>query len=397
MKTFLTTVAAAALISSAAMAQQDGPVRILALDDLTGMYSGNGGPNTVRAIEMAVADFGGEVLGRPIEVLSADHQNKPDVGSALAQRFIDEQGVSMIALGGSSAVGLAAQGRAGEAKVITISSGGYAPNFSGDQCTPYSIHWAPTTRELARGVAGAVVEQGGDTWYLLTADYVFGHALSKDATQAVEEAGGQVVGETVHPLNTNDMASALLSAQGSGAKVFGMANAGTDLETTIKQAAQMGLSGNLAAMLVFDNNVQALGLEAAQGIRTTTSFYWDHNDASREFGNRIMEMNGGQVPTMGHAGAYASTLHYLQAVESAGTSDPDAVIAAMKSNPITSGIFENASIQENGRVVMDMLLVEVNSPDESTGPADLYEVIATIPGKDLFLPAADSGCPLTAN
>lgn len=392
-----TTLAAAALAAGAPPASaQEEPLRLLVLDDMSGIYSGNGGPNTLRAVEMAVEDFGGEVLGRPIEVLSADHQNKPDIGSALAQEFIDEEGVSAMTLGGSSAVGLAAQGRAGEMGVVTLVSGGYAPNFSGDQCTPYSVHWAPTTRELARGVAGAVVGRGGDSWHLITTDYVFGHALSADATAAVEEAGGEVVGETLHPLNTNDMASALLMAQASGAEVIGLANAGLDLELTIQQAAGFGLSDRLVAMLVFANNVQALGLDMAQNIRMATSFYWGLNDATRAFGERMMEANGGEVPTMGHAGAYAAVTHYLQAVEAAGTDDAAAVTAKMKELPITTGFYENASIQENGRVVYDMLLVEVNTPEESTGPADLYEVVARIPGEELFLSAAESGCPLTA-
>lgn len=394
------TLAAATLLATAATAPafaQEEPVRLLVLDDMTGIYSGNGGPNTLRAVQMAVEDFGGEVLGRPIEIISADHQNKPDVGSALAQQFIDEEGVVAMTLGGSSAVGLAAQARAGESGVVTLATGGYAPNFSGDQCTPYSFHWAPTTRELARGVAGAVVEQGGDSWYLITPDYVFGHALAADATAAIEEAGGEVVGETVHPLNTNDMASALLSAQGSGAKVFGLANAGTDLETTIKQAGNFGLSDRLAAMLVFANNVQALGLEQAQNIRMATSFYWDLNDETRDFGNRIMGQNGGQVPTMGHAGAYSGVTHFLNAVAEAGTTDAEAVTAKMKEMPLSDGFYQNASIRENGRVVYDMLLVEVNTPDESEGPADIYEIVATIPGDELFLTAAESGCPLTVS
>jgi len=265
----------------------------------------------------------------------------------------------------------------------------------GDQCSPYAVQWAPTTRELARGVAGAVVEGGGDSWYLLTADYVFGHGLAKDATEAVEDAGGSVVGETVHPLNTNDLASALLSAQGSGANVIGLANAGTDLETAIKQAGTFGLSDRLVAMLVFANNVQALGLETTQNIRMATSFYYDLNDTTREWGARFLERSGGDVPTMGHAGAYAAVTHYLKAVEAAGTDDDATVTAKMKEMPIDSGFYENASIQKNGRVVYDMLLVEVNTPDESENPADIYEIVARIPGSDLFLSAADSGCELT--
>ncbi|WP_281968723.1 ABC transporter substrate-binding protein [Roseovarius nanhaiticus] len=387
----------AGTFGAGALAQDsDNQVKLLVLDDMTGIYSGNGGPNTRLAVEMAVEDFGGSVLGNPIEVLSADHQGKPDIGSALAQRFIDEEGVDAMTLGGSSAVGLAAQGRAAEAGVVTLVSGGYAPNFVGDQCSPYGVQWAPTTRELARGVAGAVVESGGDSWYLLTADYVFGHGLSKDATEAVEDAGGSVVGETVHPLNTNDLASALLSAQGSGANVIGLANAGTDLETAIKQAGPFGLSDKLVAMLVFANNVQALGLETTQNIRMATSFYYDLNDTTREWGARFLERSGGAVPTMGHAGAYAAVTHYLKAVEAAGTDDDATVTAKMKEMPIDSGFYENASIQENGRVIYDMLLVEVNTPEESEGPADLYEIVARIPGQDLFLSAAESGCALTA-
>lgn len=395
LKTTLLAATALAAGSLAALAQEE-PLKLLVLDDMTGIYSGNGGPNTLRAVEMAVEDFGGTVLGRPIEVLSADHQNKPDVGSALAQRFIDEEGVAAINLGGSSAVGLAVQARAGEAGVVTLGTGGYAPNFSGDQCTPYSFHFAPTTRELARGVAGSVVEQGGESWYMIVPDYVFGHALAADAEAAVAEAGGEVLGETVHPLNTTDMASALLSAQGSGSDVIGLANAGTDLETTIKQAGDFGLSDKLVAMIVFTNNVQALGLDVAQGIRMAVSTYWDLNEETRALGERIMEANGGQVPGMGHMGAYAAVTHYLEGVEAAGTDDPAAVTEAMKAAPITSGFYENASIQENGRVVYDMLLVEVNTPEESEGPADLYEIVARIPGEGLFLTAAESGCPLTA-
>lgn len=396
LKTYLASAAFAAGSLAAPALAQDDQVKLLVLDDMTGTYSGNGGPNTLLAVQMAVEDFGGEVLGQPIEVLSADHQGKPDIGSSLAQRFIDEQQIDVMTLGGSSAVGLAAQGRAAEAGIVTLVNGGYAPNFSGDQCAPFGSQWAPTTRELARGVAGAVVNEGGESWYMLTADYVFGHGLSADAAAAVEEAGGKVLGETVHPLNTTDLASALLSAQGSGADVIGLANAGPDLETAIKQARDYGLSDKLVAMLVFTNNVQSLGLEATQGIRMAASSYWDMNDTTREWGTRFMERNGGDVPTMGHIAAYASVTHYLKAVAAAGTDDAEAVNAKMKELPIDSGFFENAKMLDNGRVVYDMLLVEVNTPDESTGPADLYEIVARIPGEELFLTAEESGCPLTA-
>lgn len=325
---------------------------------MTGIYSGIGGPNTFRAVGMAVADFGGTVLGRPIEVVTANHQNKPDVGSAIAREEIDEKGVAAITLGGAPSVGLVAQTLAGE--------------------------------------AGAVVEQGGDTRYRIAPDHVFGHALATDSTAAVEEADGKVLGETVYPLDTPDMTSALLSAQGFGDKVFGLANTETDLETTIKQAREFGPPDPLAAMLVHVSNVEALGLDTAQNIRTATSFYWGLNDQTRAFGERMTASNGGHVPTMGHAGAYSAITHYLEAVAAAGTTDAATVTTKMKDLPITDGFFENASIHENGRIVYDMLLAEVVAPEQSTGPADLCDIVARVPGKDLFLPAEESGCPLTA-
>ncbi len=391
----LTSVAfATCLATSQAVFAAEDPVKILVLDDMRGIFSGNGGPNTLLAVQMAVEDFDTSTLGTTVEVLSADHQNKADVGSSLAQRFIDEQGVDAITFGGSSAVGLAVQGRAADSKVITMTTGGYAPNFVGDQCSPYGTQWAPTTRELARGVAGTLVDQGLKDWYFITADYVFGRALSTDAADAVVDAGGGMKGETLHPLNTNDMASALLAAQASGADVVGLANAGSDTETAIKQARSFGVGDKLAALLFFSNNAQALTLDVAQGIRVSTSFYWNMNDTTKAWAERFMERNGGQVPTMGHANAYAATTHYLKSVAAAKSQDAAEVTAMMHSLPIDAGILENASIQENGRVVYDMLLAEVKAPSESTGPTDLYKILSRIDGSDFFLSAAESGCPL---
>lgn len=393
-KSTITACVALAATSTLALANED-PIKILVLDDMRGAFSGNGGPNTLLAVTMAVEDFDKSTLNQDVEVLNADHQNKADIGSSLAQRFIDEQGVDAITFGGSSAVGLAVQGRAAEEKVITMITGGYAPNFVGDQCSPYGTQWAPTTRELARGVTGSMVERGLEDWYFITADYVFGRALATDAGEAVIEAGGTVKGDTTHPLNTNDMASALLSAQSSGADAIGLANAGTDTETAIKQARSFGVSDKLAALLFFSNNAQALTLEVAQGIRMSTSFYWTMNDTTREWAERFMARNGGEVPTMGHANAYAATTHYLKSVAAAQSQDADDVIAKMHTLPVDSGILENASIQENGRVIYDMLLAEVKAPADSTGPTDLYNIISRIDGSDFFLTAAESGCVLT--
>lgn len=386
----------AALLSTVlpmAAAAQDKPLRLLVLDDMTNIFAANGGPGTLQAVQLAVEDAGGKVLGRTIEVLHADHQNKPDVGSAQAQRYIEEYGIRAMTLGGSSAVGLAAQARAANAKVFTLASGAYAPGFSEAQCSPYGFQFAPSTQELSRAVTSRIVSEGKKTWHMIVADYVFGHSLTSDATKSITASGGKVIGQTMHPLNSNDMASALLTAQASGADVIGLANAGTDLETTVKQAAQFGLGNKLAAMMVYENNIEALTLAASKGMRMSVSTYWDLNDSTRALAKRLMAKNGGKTPTMGHMGAYGAVRHYLEAVKAAGTDEPDAVAAKMRELPITSGIWENPRIQANGRVTYDMLLVEVKDPSESKGPNDLYKIIAKIPAEGLFRTAKESGCP----
>ncbi|WP_298962124.1 ABC transporter substrate-binding protein [uncultured Methylobacterium sp.] len=386
----------AALLGPGTGAFAQTPLRIGVVEDLSGMYSGNGGPNMVLATQLAVEDFGGKVLGRPIEVTGVDHQNKPDIGSSLARQLVDQRGVSALVLGGASSVGLAVQSYARERKVTTLVTGGYASQFSGAGCSPYGTQWTPSTGELAKAVAGAVVQGGGKSWYFITADYVFGHGLAADASKAVKAAGGSVVGEIRHPLGATDLSSQLIQAQSSGADVIGLANAGPDLVNTIKQAREFGITSKVVAMLVFTNNTVALGLDVAQGIRMAVNFYWDANDPSRAFARKLMARNGNVVPTMGHAVAYVSTLHYLRAVEKAGTDDAAAVDKAMKEMPITDGILSNPRIQKNGRVVMDMYLVEVKSPKDSRSKADLYRIVETIPGDTLFTPAEKSGCPLTA-
>jgi branched-chain amino acid transport system substrate-binding protein len=341
---------------------------------------------------MAAEDFGGKVIGRKIEVLSADHQSKPDIGAALARQFIDQQGVSAIVNGGASSVGLAVQAIAREKKKTTLISGGYASNFSGEFCSPYGTQWAPSTSELSKSIAKGIVEAGGKRWFFIVADYVFGKNLAADAGDTVKALGGEVVGQVLHPLNASDFASQLIAAQASGASVIGLANAGPDLVSTIKQAKEFGISSKLATMLVFENNVTALGLEAAQGLRLAASFYWDLNDETRAWSKRFMARSGGTVPTMGHVLAYLATTHYLKAVAAVGSDDPEKVQTRMRELPIEGNLIQHASIQANGRVVSDMHVFEVRSPRESKGPTDLYKLLATLPGKDLFVLAEKSGC-----
>lgn len=394
---FRSAIAAAAIVVAGVVtsASAQSPFRIGVVEDLSGVYSGNGGPNTVLATKLAVEDFGGKVLGRPIEVVAVDHQTKPDIGSNLARQLVDERGASALVLGGSSAVGLAVQNFAKDRKVTTLVTGNYAAQFSGRACSPYGTQWPPSTGELANAVAEAVVQGGGKKWFLIVVDYAFGHDLAADATKAVKAAGGTVVGEIRHPLGTTDMSSILLQAQASGADVIGLANAGPDLVTSIKQAREFGITSKVVAMLVFVNNTVAMGLDTAQGLRFAVNFYWDLNDTTRAWSKRMMARNGNVVPDMGHVLAYISALHYLRAVDKAGTDEAAAVNKTMKELPITDGLLSNPRIQANGRVVMDLFLAETKSPKDSKGPADLYRIVDKMPGEKLFVPADKSGCPLT--
>ncbi|MFC5420410.1 MAG: branched-chain amino acid ABC transporter substrate-binding protein [Stutzerimonas stutzeri] len=385
-------LAAAMLACTLPASANDKPFRIGVIDDMSGTFSDNGGPGTALSVRMAVEDFGGSVLGRPIEVVVADHQSKPDIGSAQARQFIDERGVSVILPGGSSSVGLAVQAVAREREITTLVSGGYAPNFTGNQCSPYGTQWAPSTAELANAVAKGVVDEGGNKWFFLTADYVFGHNLAADAGKAVKAAGGQVLGEARHPLGTADLSSPLLTAQSSGANVVGLANAGPDLVNSLKQMREFGVKAKPATMLVYENNVVALGLPAAQGLKLSAPFYWDINDATRAWAKRYMARFDNKVPTMGHALAYIATTHYLKAVKALGSDDAKGIARKMRELPITGDMIQKARIQDNGRVVMDMHLFEVKSPAESKSPADLYKVLATLPSEGLFTPAEQSGC-----
>ena len=382
---------AVAMLAGVTAARAQEPFRIGVVEDLNGTYSGNGGPNSVMATRMAVEDFGGKVLGRTIEVLAVDHQTKPDTGVSLSKQLIDQSHVSMLNIGGSSGVGLAVQTVAKERKVTSIQSGNYAASIAGKACSPYGTQWAVSTTALSRAVAEALLRAGAKTWFLIEADYAFGHDLANDVQRTVEAGGGKVVGRALHPLATTDMSSPLLQAQSSRADMIAFANAGPDLVNSVKQAKEFGIT-NTAALLVFINNVVAMGLDTAQGLRFPVSFYWDSNDPSRAFGTRFMARNGGTAPGMSHAMSYIGTLHYLQAVQKVGSDETVAVNKAMREMPFTDGMLNNPRIQANGSVAMDLLLVQAKAPAESKAPNDVYKVLQTVPSADLFPTAEQSGC-----
>jgi branched-chain amino acid transport system substrate-binding protein len=371
-------------------------VKIGVLNDQSGLYADYGGKSSVEAAKMAIEDFGGEVLGHKIELVTADHQNKPDLATAIARRWYDTDGVDMITELTTSSVALAVQELSKEKKKIDIVVGAATSRITGDACTPYGFHWAHDTRALAVGTGGALVEAGGDSWFFLTADYAFGYALEKDTSEIVKAKGGKVLGSVRVPLNSSDFSSFLLQAQSSKAKVVGLANAGLDTSNSIKQAAEFGIvkgGQKLAALLMVLSDVHGLGLEAAQGLVLTEGFYWDHDDKARAFGERFMKRTG-HMPNTIHAGTYSATLSYLKAVKAAGTKDSDAVAKKLKELPVDDA-FAQGKVLENGRMVHDMYLFEVKKPSESKKPFDYYKQIAVIPGDKAFFSAKESGCPLT--
>ena len=371
-------------------------VKIGILNDQSGVYADYGGKYSLEAARMAVEDFGGEVLGQKIEIVTADHQNKPDLATSIARRWYDVEGVDMITELTTSSVALAIQELSKEKKKIDIVVGAATSRLTGDACTPYGFHWAYDTHALAVGTGGALVEAGGNTWFFLTADYAFGYALEKDTSDIVNAKGGKVVGSVRIPLNSSDFSSFLLQAQSSKAKIIGLANAGLDTTNSIKQAAEFGIvSGGqkLAGLLMTLSEVHGLGLQAAQGLVLTEGFYWDLNDKTRAFGERFMKRTS-RMPSMIHAGTYSATLSYLKAVKAAGTKDPDAVAKKLKELPVDDS-FAQGKVQENGRMVHDLYLFEVKKPADSKKPFDYYKLLATVPGDKAFPLAKDSGCPLT--
>ena len=402
LKTMNVFVSAAILAMSAgsAWAQSkvsDDVVKIGVLTDLSGLYADIAGKGSVEAVKMAVEDFGGTVLGKKIEVISADHQNKADLASTKTREWIDTEKVDLIQNLVTSSTAIAAVKVAAEKKRIAIVNGAASSRLSNEDCTPYSIHYTYDTVALANGTGKAVVKQGGDSWFFLTADYAFGKSLEKDVTAVVQANGGKVLGSVAHPLNTSDFSSFLLQAQASGAKIIGLANAGGDTINSIKAANEFGIlkSGKqrLAGLLVFISDVHALGLAATQGLYATEGFYWDFNDATRKWSERFFKRTG-KMPTMVQAGDYSSTMHYLKAVQAAGTDNADEVMKKMRSTPVNDFFATDGVIREDGRMVHDMYLVQVKTPAESKKPWDYYHVRATIPGNEAFRSLANSTCPL---
>jgi branched-chain amino acid transport system substrate-binding protein len=399
-KALLTATCALALatgLSSNASAQVSGDaVKIGVLNDQSGLYADFGGRGSVIAAQMAVEDFGGKVLGKPIQVLSADHQNKPDVGSNIARQWFDQDGVDAIADLTTSSVALAVQEIGKQNGKVTMTSGAATSRLTGDACSPTGFHWAYDTVALANGTGKAVVEEGLKKWFFLTADYAFGYALEKDVSEVVKAAGGEVVGAVRHPLNTSDFSSFLLQAQGSGAEVVGLANAGMDTTTSIKQAAEFGIVAggqSLAGLLLVLSDIHALGLETAKGLVLTTGFYWDLDDESRAWSQRYYERMQ-RMPNMVQAGVYSSVMHYLKAVQEAGSDEGKVVAAKMKELPIKDMFARNGKVREDGRMVHDMYLARVKTPAQSSKPWDYYEIVRTIPGDQAYLPLDRSPCPL---
>ena len=373
------------------------PIRIGVLTDMTGVFSDISGPGAVTAVKMAVDDFGGKALGRPIEVLIADHQNKPDIGLNIARAWIDEKNVTMIADLMNSSVALAVMELTKTKDRIAIVNGASTSVITNEKCSPTTVHYTWDTYSLAKTTATAIVKRGGKSWALLEADYAYGHQLAMDATRFVELAGGKVDADIKHPINTSDFSSFLLQAENSNAKVIALANAGADTINSIKSAAEfgIGLKGKqqIAGLAINLNDTKALGLETAQGLLLTEAFYWDRTDEARAWSKRFFDKFG-KMPTSTQAGNYSSTMHYLQAVAAAKTIETSTVMAKMREMPINDFFATNGVIRIDGRMVHDMYLAEVKKPGDSKGPWDFYNILETVPGVDAFRPLSESKCPL---
>ena len=387
---------AALLLSGTALAQLSGDaVRIGVLTDMNGNLSALSGKGSVVAAQMAVDDFGGQVLGKKIELLSADHQNKPDIGSQVANKWFDIDGVDMIVDAPNSAVALAVQGIAKDKNRVFIASAGGTAALTGKACSPTGIHWTWDTYAAAASTGRAIVEDGGKSWFFLTADYAFGHAMEADVARIVNAQGGKVAGGVRHPTNTSDFSSFLLQAQASGADVIALANGGSDTSNSIKQAQEFGLTKKMkmAALAIFITDVHAIGPQAAQGLLLTTAFYWDRTPESRAWSKRFFEKHGA-MPTMSQAGVYSAVTHYLNAIAAAKTDDAMPVVAKMKQTPINDMFATGGKIRDDGRMVHDMFLVQVKTPGEVKQPWDYYKVLRTVKGDDAFRPLSESDCPL---
>ena len=393
------TVAASTLAAAAGAQEVSGDVvKLGVLNDQSGVYADITGQGSVVAAEMAVEDFGGSVLGAPIEVVSADHQNKPDIGSSIAREWYDAENVDAIFDLTTSSVALAVQGLSREKEKITITTGGGTTELTGAQCSPFGFHWAYNTRALSQGTAGSLVDAGDDAWFFVTADYTFGDSLQGEATKVVEGKGGEVLGDVRHPIGTTDFSSFMLQAQASGAQVVGLANAGLDTANAIKSAGEFGLTQSgqrLAALLFTLTEVHGLGAETAQGLNLTEGWYWDQSDENREFAQRFQERHGA-MPNSLQVGTYSAVLQYLKAVEAAGTDATAAVAEQLHQMPVEDLFAKEGRVLENGRMVYDMYLFEVKSPDQVEGEWDLYEQIAAVPAEEAYGTVEESGCDVSS-
>ena len=390
--------AVAALMVGAAAQAEDTVIKIGVLGDMSSLYADIDGPGSITAAKLAVEDFNPAAHGMKVEIVSADHQNKPDIGANLARQWYDVDHVDAIADVPTSSVALAVSQVARDKNKVLLLSGPASSDLTGPKCSPNSVQWTFDTWMLAHGTGGALVKTGGDTWFFLTSDYAFGHALERDTAAVVEASGGKVLGHVLHPINTGDFSSFLLQAQASKAKIVALANAGGDTINSIKQAVEFGLTSGgqqLAGLLLFITDVNALGLKIAQGVVLTETWYWDMNDANRAFTKRWQAERPGKLPTMVHAGTYSAVLHYLKAVDALKSHDDGrAVIAKMKEMPTDDPLFGKGSIRVDGRKLHDAFLFEVKKPEESKYPGDFYKLRATIPANEAFRPLKDGGCPL---
>jgi branched-chain amino acid transport system substrate-binding protein len=396
MKVLMASAAAIGAMSVGASAQNSGPVRIGVLTDVSGQFSHESGDGAITAVKMAVEDFGGKVLDRPLEVVVADHQNKPEVAVATAREWYESQGVTMINNLINSGIALAVTQVAKDEDRIAIVNGSGSSRLTNDGCTPNSIHYSYDTYALANGTANELISKGMKNWFFLTADYAFGHALEADATQIVKADGGEVTGSVRYPIETSDHSAFMLQAQASPAQVVAMAGSGTTFVNAVKSASEFGLAASgktVAGLLVWDTDVHSLGLDTAQGMILTNAFYWDRDDETRAFAKRFQERVG-RPPHMGDAGDYSSTIHYLKAVQSAGTTDAQQVMEKMREMPVNDFFAKNGKIREDGRMVHDMYVYQVKTPTESTGEWDILKLVTTIPGDKAFRPLSESQCPL---
>ena len=390
----------AAILAAPAILRADIPGRVLrvgVLTDQSGPFADQAGPGSVAAAQLAAEDFAPEAQGLRVEIVSGDHQNRPDVGASIARRWMDLDGVTAVTDLPNSAVALAVSDIVRDKRRVTLASSTATSDMTGRACAATTVQWVTDTWAQANGTARGVLRQGGDTWYFLTVDYALGQALERDAAAAVRDGGGRVLGSVRHPLGTADLSSFLLQAQGSGAKVFALANTGADVINAIKQAQEFGLlrrGGRLAALFIQISDIHALGLQTAQGLLLTEPFYWDLSDDTRAWSRRFAARMGGRMPTMNHAGVYSSTLAYLRAAKEADTVEGEQVVAAMRARPIADALFGETTIRRDGRAVHAMHLFRVKKPEESRGPWDYYERVDTIAAENAFRPLDGGGCAL---